>query len=291
MELFLYRLFFNNDPAPGVIRKLFGIEPICSDVDGASMLTGVTSEHPIWLLTLITFGFAILAYVLGSLNFSVLISKYVFHDDVRNYGSHNAGSTNMNRTYGTVAGVLTLVGDFAKGVAATLIPILLIGYNVGYLAGFCCILGHCFPIFFKFKGGKGAATSAGIIFAADPIVGAIIVLTFLVVTIGTKFVSLGSIISALIFPLVLDRIFLLTSGGIHPSIITVTSSLLMTIAVVFAHRQNIGRLLSGTESKISFKKKKGKTEQSVSAENESKDAKRSLHRIDDDESDESGEEK
>ncbi len=291
MELFLYRWFFNNDPAPGVIRKLFGIEPICSDVDGGSMLTGVTSEHPIWLLVLITFGFAILAYVLGSLNFSVLISKYVFHDDVRNYGSHNAGSTNMNRTYGTVAGVLTLVGDFAKGVAATLIPILLIGYNVGYLAGFCCILGHCFPIFFKFKGGKGAATSAGIIFAADPIVGAIIVLTFLVVTIGTKFVSLGSIISALIFPLVLDRIFLLTSGGIHPSIITVISSLLMTVAVVFAHRQNISRLLSGTENKISFKKKKSKTEQSGNAENEAKTAKKSLHRIDDDESDENGEEK
>lgn len=291
MELFLYRWFFNNDPAPGVIRKLFGIEPICSDVDGASMLTGVTSEHPIWLLVLITLGFAILAYVLGSLNFSVLISKYVFHDDVRNYGSHNAGSTNMNRTYGTVAGVLTLVGDFAKGVAATLIPILLIGYNVGYLAGFCCILGHCFPIFFKFKGGKGAATSAGIIFAADPIVGAIIVLTFIVVTVGTKFVSLGSIISALIFPLVLDRIFLLTSGGIHPSIITVISSLLMTVAVVFAHRQNISRLLSGTESKISFKKKKGKTEQSGNAENEAKAAKKSLHRIDDDESNENGEEK
>lgn len=291
MELFLYRWFFNNDPAPGVIRKLFGIEPICSDVDGASMLTGVTSEHPIWLLVLITLGFAVVAYLLGSLNFSVLISKFVFHDDVRNYGSHNAGSTNMNRTYGTVAGVLTLVGDFTKGVAATLIPILLIGYNVGYLAGFCCILGHCFPIFFRFKGGKGAATSAGIIFAADPIVGAIIVLTFIVVTVGTKFVSLGSIISALIFPLVLDRIFLLTSGGVHPSIITVISSLLMTVVVVFAHRQNIGRLLSGTESKISFKKKKGKPDQGGNAENEAKTAKKSLHRIDDDESDGNGEEK
>lgn len=268
MDLFLFKLFFNGDPDPGIITKAFKIS--YSD-------TEVVSAHPIWLLSLISLGFVILAYLIGSLNFSVLISKYIFHDDVRNHGSHNAGSTNMNRTYGTAAGVLTLVGDLLKGVVATLVPILLIGYNIGYLAGFCCILGHCFPIFFKFKGGKGAATSAGIIFAADPIVGGVIVLTFVILTVGTKFVSLGSIIAALIFPLVLNRVYLLRFG-INPSFITTLSSLLMTAVVVFAHRANIGRLLSGTESKISFKKKKKESPENTKTEQKSA---RSLHHIDD----------
>ncbi len=276
VEFFLYKLFFNGDPDIGIITKAFHISVSES---------GVSSALPIWLLVLILLSLAAVGYLLGSLNFSLLISRFIFHDDIRNHGSHNAGTTNMNRTYGVLAGVLTLVGDTLKGVMASLLGLLLIGHTAAYIVGFFCILGHCFPVFFKFKGGKGAAPSAGVMLAADPIVGILVILIFCLIILGTKYVSLGSIIAALMFPLLLDRVFALLTGGFHPPFLMIISALLMTATVLFAHRSNIGRLLSGTENKISFGKKKTESEKS---------SPRSLHHIDDDdESDEndSGSEK
>ena len=265
MEFFLYKLFFNGDPDPGIITKAFHI--VVSE-------DGVASALPIWLLVLILLSIAAVGYLIGSLNFSILISRFIFHDDIRNHGSHNAGSTNMNRTYGTWAGVLTLVGDTLKGVAASLLGLLLIGHTAAYIVGFFCILGHCFPVFFKFKGGKGSAPSAGVMLAADPIVGILVILIFCSIILGTRYVSLGSIIAALMFPLLLDRVFALFTGGSHPPFLMIISALLMTATVLFAHRSNIGRLLSGTENKVSFgKKKKSKDDEP---------APRSLHHIDDD---------
>ena len=278
MDLFLYKLFFNGDPTPGKITKAFGITVSES---------GISSAHPIWLLALITLGFAIIGYLIGSLNFSLLISKHVFHDDVRRHGSHNAGSTNMKRVFGLSAGLMTLLGDALKGAVAALIPMLLIGHTAGYIAGFFCILGHCFPIFFKFKGGKGVATSIGVILAADPIVGIIILIIFAVTVVGTKYVSLGSIISALLFPLILDRVYSLSFGGdVHPPMLMIVSALLITISVVVAHHENIKRLLSGTESKFSFRKKPD-----TGGTSPEKSASRSLHHIDDDDDDVSDDKK
>ncbi len=195
---------------------------------------------------------AVAAYLLGSLNFAVIISKRKYHDDIRNYGSHNAGMTNMLRTYGKGAAVFTLLGDASKAAVSILLGTIINGQIGAYLAGFFCILGHMFPLYYKFKGGKGVVTSAVMILMLDWRVFLVCFLIFAGIVASTKYMSLGSIIGMLIYPLVLYN-FNRATPDFRIIIATAISAL-----VVFMHRENIKRLMDGKESKVSFGRKKSK---------------------------------
>lgn len=198
------------------------------------------------LLTGGTILLCMLTYLVGSLNFSIIISKHYHNDDIRNYGSGNAGTTNMLRTYGRRAAVLTLIGDALKAIVSTLYGYALLGFTGAYVAGFFCILGHCFPIWYKFKGGKGIVTVAFMVLMLDPIVFAILFFIFFALVFATKMVSFGSVICVMLFPILLDRI---EGPGIP-----VIFAMLITVLVVFMHRENILRIFHGEESKIDFAK-------------------------------------
>ena len=202
-----------------------------------------------------------LTYLLGSLNFSIIISNHYHNDDIRNYGSGNAGTTNMLRTYGRRAAAMTLAGDATKAIIACIYGYLLYGFTGAYIAGFFCILGHCFPLYYHFKGGKGIVTVAFMALMLDPLVFAILFVIFFILIIATRMVSFGSVICVMLFPLILYR---LRGPGIP-----ILFAMLITILIVFMHRENLMRIYRGQESKLDFaallgKKKKEENKQSPS---------------------------
>ncbi len=206
---------------------------------------------------------ALIAYAIGNLNFSIIFSRLFYNKDIRNYGSGNAGSTNTFRNFGPWMGTLVLICDIAKGVGAVLLGKYIIfgGYNLpaAYLAGLCAAIGHIYPALFKFKGGKGVATIAGMMFAIDWRMSLVGLVFFLVVLLVTGFMSLASLTMAACSPIlsfifsffiyrytVIDAIWVSFSGAVMGGII------------VFTHRENIKRLYKGTESKIiKWRKKNG----------------------------------
>lgn len=200
---------------------------------------------------------AIVAYLLGSISFSVIISKKMAGFDVREKGSKNAGSTNVLRTVGKKAAAITLVCDILKGVIAILIAFIVgkIAKDINpallvQIAAICVVVGHTFPIFFKFKGGKGVATSLGIILLLNWQIGLICLVFALILMILTRMVSLGSISAAILFPVL--TIFI-TENYLVPGNYIVFGILLAAF-VVYNHRANVKRILTGTENKLSFKK-------------------------------------
>ena len=193
------------------------------------------------------------SYLLGSFNFAIIISGKLFNEDVRTYGSGNAGMTNMLRTYGKKAAALTLLADALKAVIAILVGRLIWGIVGAYAAGLACMIGHVFPVFYKFKGGKGVVVAAVTILMTNWRVGLILILFFVILVAGTKYISLGSVMCALIYPLLLPRLM-----GNAPQI-TVLFAFGLMLIIVLKHTSNIKRLLSGTENKISFTKKDKKS--------------------------------
>ncbi len=191
------------------------------------------------------------AYLLGSVNFAIYISKAAYHKDIRDYGSKNAGMTNMMRTFGTKAAAMVLLGDIMKAVISVTVSMLICGIDIAYIAGIFCIIGHCFPVFYKFRGGKGFATAAGMVLAAEPLVFLICLIIFVLIVATTKFISAGSIMAALFFPLVLSMIYR-GVGGI--SLIMAICSVFLALFILFNHRTNIARILKGEEKKFRFKK-------------------------------------
>lgn len=201
---------------------------------------------------------AIVAYLIGSINFSVILSKKMAGFDVREKGSGNAGTTNMLRSVGKKAAVITLICDILKGVVSIGIAII-VGNIIKDLdksllvqiAGILVVVGHTFPIFFGFKGGKGVATSLGVILMTNWKIGLICLIFALVLMALTKMVSVGSIAAAILFPVLtifLTDTFIVTEGSNY-----FIYSILLAILVAFNHRENIKRILNGTENKISFK--------------------------------------
>ena len=198
---------------------------------------------------------AIIAYALGSISFSVIFSRKFAGFDVREKGSKNAGTTNVLRTVGKKAAAITLVCDILKGVVSVLIAIIVGSIwkdlDMGllkYLAGFMAIIGHTFPIFFGFKGGKGVATALGVLLTIDPIIG-LICLVFAIILIAiTRMVSVGSILAAILFPVL--NLFI----GKNNTVITIVMSILIGLLIIFNHRKNIQRIREGNENKLSFKK-------------------------------------
>ena len=195
-------------------------------------------------------------YLLGSVNFALVISKAFYHDDIRKYGSGNAGMTNMLRTYGKVAAAGTLLCDMLKAVVSVLLGQLL--YNAfgigGYLAGLFCVLGHIFPVFFKFKSGKGVATVAAMVLTLDPICFLILITLFVLIVATTKFVSLGSVVCCMFYPILTYKIAVSGISGWGAGF-PVLISFAVAAVVIFMHRSNIKRLMNHTENKISFSKK------------------------------------
>ncbi len=206
---------------------------------------------------------AIIAYLIGSINFSVIISKKMAGFDVREKGSGNAGSTNMLRSVGKKAAAITLICDVLKGVVAIIIAIILGNiFNDSnkelllQIAGIAVVLGHTFPIFFGFKGGKGVATSLGILLMSNWQIGLICLVFALVLMVLTRMVSLGSCMAAILFPvltLFINEHYTVLTEGKSGNVYFVYS-VIMAIIVLYNHRSNIKRILNGTENKISFKK-------------------------------------
>lgn len=207
---------------------------------------------------------AIIAYLIGSVNFSVIISKKMAGFDVREKGSGNAGSTNVLRTVGKKAAVLTLICDILKGVISILIAIFIgsIVKDVNkellvQIAGIAVVLGHTFPIFFGFKGGKGVATSLGVILMSNWQIGLICLVFALVLMALTRMVSLGSCGAAVLFPVLTlfmnENYTVLTDGKSGKTYFIY--SIILAIIVLYNHRSNIKRILDGTENKLSFGKK------------------------------------
>ena len=209
----------------------------------------------------------IVAYLLGSLNFGIILSKKLYHEDIRNSGSGNAGSTNMLRTYGKKAAALTLLFDMLKGGVAVALGSLILGtdYPVdgAAIAGLFAVIGHMFPCFFHFKGGKGVATTAMVMLMTRPRIFLIVLAAFLIIVIGTKYVSLGSVVGAMLYPILLHRLDAYKidgTSGVGGNGWNVLCAILIMLLVVFMHRGNLKRLMEGKESKISFGKgKKEKT--------------------------------
>ena len=199
---------------------------------------------------------AIIAYLIGSINFSVILSKKMAGFDVRDKGSGNAGTTNMLRSVGKKAAAITLVCDILKGVVSILIAILMNkifsnsnGALLVQIAGVAVILGHTFPIFFKFKGGKGVATSLGVLIMSNWQIGLICLVFALILIILTQMVSVGSIAAAILYPVLtifIPQNYILPGNYIIYSVV-------LAVIIVFNHRENVKRLLSGTENRISFK--------------------------------------
>lgn len=199
---------------------------------------------------------ALAAYALGSLNWAVIISHAKYHDDIRKHGSGNAGMTNMLRTYGKTDALLTFLGDALKTALSIVIGMFLVGavHGGNYVAGCFAILGHVFPCYYGFKGGKGVVASAVTILMLDPLVFLVIIAVFIVVVAISRYISLGSVICAMLYPLL---VYVHSSPATRP--VATSVALLIGLFVIFLHRANIERLMTGKENKLSFKKKKNES--------------------------------
>lgn len=207
--------------------------------------------------------FPIIGYVLGSIPTAVWVGRKYHGVDVREHGSKNAGATNTFRVLGKKAGIIVLIIDILKGLLATITPVVFLPgqlgtdmlVNIQLLTSMACVLGHVFPIFANFDGGKGVATSLGVIIGLHPPAALLALLGFMIVYLVSSYVSLGAISAAVLFPILLIFIFKV------PSINLLIFSSVLSLAVILAHRKNIQRLLKGEESKMAlFKSRKGKSE-------------------------------
>ncbi len=199
----------------------------------------------------------LIGYLLGSLNTSILVGK-LYGTDIRKHGSGNAGMTNTLRTLGKVAALLVIVGDMVKGILAFIIGNLIISNSIppeitinvigigGMAGGIAAIAGHNWPLYFGFKGGKGILTSFSVVLMMDWKLGLILLGLFVIIVVLTRFVSLGSIIASIAFPITA----FIKGNGI---VFTVFAAILAVLAIIM-HRSNIKRLLTGTERKLGSKK-------------------------------------
>lgn len=201
-----------------------------------------------------------LAYLIGSVNFAIIVTWIFTKKDIRDYGSGNAGMTNVLRTVGKLPALLVTIGDFCKGMLAVFLGHLLLAWIGGgvpfyadYLIALLVMLGHCFPVFYGFKGGKGILVSAGVIVVLNWKVFLVILAVFIIVVAISRIVSLASISAAVAFPIA-TLIFALVYSAPHPFLDTL-SALLIGGIVIFMHRSNIKRLRNGTENKLGQKKK------------------------------------
>jgi len=198
---------------------------------------------------------SVIGYLIGSVNTSIIIGKLLYKVDIREHGSGNAGATNTLRTLGKGAAIAVVIGDFLKGVLACLIGRWVFGeINPGdgvfigeYMAGLFSVVGHNWPVYFGFKGGKGVMTSFAVAVMFSPLSAVLCLAGFIIVVAITRYVSLGSIITAVMFP-----VFTIIFG--EPLYMILTGAALAAL-IVWRHKENIKRLISGNERKLSFSSK------------------------------------
>lgn len=185
----------------------------------------------------------IVGYLIGGINTSILYSKLKYGKDIRESGSGNAGLTNMLRTYGKGAAAVTLFGDIAKTAICCLIGAIVLGKTGAFICGYGAVIGHIWPVWFKFRGGKGVLALATVILICSPVTFLICITVFFIIVAFTKYISLGSVICALLMPVVLARIMGTANLVIIPTVI-------ICLIIVWKHRSNIKRLRDGNENKI-----------------------------------------
>jgi acyl phosphate:glycerol-3-phosphate acyltransferase len=203
-------------------------------------------------------GIPVVAYLLGSIPFGLLLAHVFGGKDVRKAGSGNIGATNVSRVAGPLAGILTLLLDAAKGYAAVLLAARLTDDAAMWLmiAGICALLGHCFPLWLHFKGGKGVATAAGVFLALCPFAMLSALAVFILVVVFWRFVSLGSLAAAAAIPLLM---YFLWAPHHAPPLVVTFGSLAISALVIYKHDANMQRLIEGTETKFSFRRGTDKT--------------------------------
>jgi len=196
------------------------------------------------------------AYLLGSIPFGLIFSRIFVSKDLREHGSGNIGATNVSRVAGPVAGILTLLFDAAKGAAAVWIAARIADQaaNAMMFAGLGALLGHCFPVWLKFKGGKGVATALGVYLVLCPFAAIIAVILFLLVVLFWRYVSLGSLSATAVMPLL---VYFLWAPGHAPPLVISLGTLFAAVLIFFKHDANLQRLLEGTEPKYLLRKSKG----------------------------------
>lgn len=193
----------------------------------------------------------IIGYLFGSLNFSIIIGKLFYHTDVREHGSKNAGATNTLRTLGTLPAVCVLVLDTVKAVVAYFVAFLITkDYAVSYLTATFASLGHNYPVYFGFKGGKGVTVSLGAVFCFSPLAGLCTLLVGVLVIAVSRFVSLGSISAAITAPF-----FVWIFCSSQYRVFALVLAIILALQIIIRHRANIKRLIAHNENKISFSKK------------------------------------
>ena len=214
----------------------------------------------------------VFSYLFGSLNSAIIVCKLWKHKDIREYGSKNAGLTNVLRVFGKGPALATLIFDLIKGVAAVLICRIVVtdvmdvtffgdSKFIGYLAGFIVMIGHIFPVFYGFHGGKGVLLAATTLLTIDPLTCALSVGVFILLVVITKYVSVGSIAAAISYPIftfIVQSFIIKYPEGVIPN--TIVAALIGAV-IVYMHKPNIQRLMNGTENKFGSKKKKEQGEE------------------------------
>lgn len=204
------------------------------------------------------------SYLLGSINSAILISKLIYKEDIRTKGSGNGGMTNMLRSFGGKAALMTLAGDLLK----TAISIFLAGFVFGfgyvhgisvqgfcYCAGLFAVLGHVFPLYYGFKGGKGVLVTSTMALILTPIPFLMLFVLFVVIVAGSKYVSLGSVCVAMLYPVLLHGTFAVFFESQMDGLIAL-STIILACLIVWCHRENLKRIGEKKENKLSFKKNK-----------------------------------
>lgn len=212
---------------------------------------------------------AAIGYFLGSLNFSIIVVKFMKGKDIRTVGSKNAGLTNTYRCFGPACAGITLAGDLCKGILAVSLSqlfasLLKAGFvpdndvkYIGFIAGLCAIIGHVFPIYYGFKGGKGVLVGVSAFLIIEPRVFLALILIFAAVLALSKYVSLASVMAAAYAPIAIFLMSLIVDhAGLGRSLLYTVLCIPMTAMVIYMHRTNIERLKEGSESKFTFKFKK-----------------------------------
>ena len=205
-----------------------------------------------------------IGYLLGSVNFAVLFSKKMYGEDVRNSGSGNAGFTNMMRAFGEKAAAYTFIGDFLKTALAVIIGWVLYGCMGAWSGALGALIGHVFPLYYNFRGGKGVVCLTATLFLLDWRIFLILFVIFMVAAISTRYISLGSVLCAATLPLFVNRMYKATvvDGGVlldentRLKWFVTMVSLIIAVIVVVKHIGNVKRIANGTESKFSFNKSK-----------------------------------
>lgn len=200
--------------------------------------------------------FVLCGYLLGSIPFGLIFSRLFAGKDVRQHGSGNIGATNVSRVVGPLAGILTLLCDAAKGAAAVLLAAHFSGFiaNAMMFSGLAALVGHCFPVWLRFKGGKGVATAAGVFGALCPLAALAGFAIFILVVTFLRYVSLGSLSASAAMPLL---IYFLWAPGHAPPLVVTLGTLFAAALIFFKHDANMRRLIDGTEPKYTLSKSSG----------------------------------